>query len=86
MAALEPASAYVSSDEKNVARDNSIHDGSNTTDTTGEPVVDPALTTKVTRKLDIALLPLLGMSKQFPTFYPSPFSVSFGQTGYDRDS
>lgn len=71
MAALEPTSAYVSSDEKNgAAKDNSIHDGSNTT---GELVVDdPALTKKVTRKLDVALLPLLGMSK--------PFSLPFSST------
>jgi MFS family permease len=62
MAATEttPTSIDVSSDEKNLAvKDASIHDGSNTTGT-GE-VPNPALTAKVTRKMDIALLPLLGM-------------------------
>ncbi|KAK9417083.1 putative Major facilitator superfamily (MFS) profile domain-containing protein [Seiridium unicorne] len=50
-------------DEKRTsAKGDSTHDGSHTTDVSGEvPAADPVLTKKVTRKIDIALLPLLGM-------------------------
>lgn len=58
----EIAPPYPIDDKRSSVKNGSSHDGSNTTEASGiVDDIDPALTKRVTRKVDIALLPLLGM-------------------------